>query len=120
MILWQPGPERVAHSNLTRFTHFFESRTGRTFDDIASLHEYSVREIWRFWAAMWQFAGVIGDPGGRAVVDADRMPGARFFPDARLNFAEQLLQGPDDAPALLAATESDGVRMWTFGDLRRD
>src|SRR4029453_1181661 len=85
--LWQPSPERIARSNLTRFTHFASNETGRVFADYAALHQFSVREAGRFWELVWDFAGVTGERGERAVVDADRMPGARFFPAATLNFA---------------------------------
>ena len=61
-------------------------------DDYASLWAWSNREPENFWRLLWDFCEIVGEPGERTLVDGDRMPGARFFPDARLNFAENLLR----------------------------
>jgi acetoacetyl-CoA synthetase len=118
--LWQPGPERIAQSRLTAFTRLIEQRHARSFPDYASLHRYSVSEPDSFWPAVWDFCGMVGDRGERVAIDLDRMPGARFFPDARLSFAENLLQGRDEAPAILAAREEGGGRTVSFHELRRE
>ena len=118
--LWQPGPERIAASHLTRFTAFLERDRGLRFDGYASLHRWSVTEPGEFWSAFWTYAGVDGDPGGRAVIHLDRMPGARFFPDGRLSFARNLLRAPDDRLAIIATSERSRDRRMSFGELRRD
>ena len=120
MILWEPGPERVAATKLTAFGRFLTERTGRTFAGYDAFHRFSITDMEAFWTAVWEFCGVIGDPGGRAALDLDRMPGARFFPEARLSFVENLLVGPSDGPALIATTEAGAIRTVTFNDLRRD
>ncbi len=112
-----PDPERVARSNLTHFTAELERRTGRRFPDYAALHRDSVEQRETFWRAVWDVCGVIGDPGDDVLLDRDRMPGARFFPDARLNFAENLLRRRDDTPALLASSERGPDRVLSFGEL---
>ncbi len=89
--LWQPSAERVARANLTAFATRVAADTGREFPDYASLWRWSVEHKEAFWRALWDFAGVTGDRGARGIVDAHLMPGARFFPDASLNFAENLL-----------------------------
>lgn len=68
-------------------------------DDYWGLHAWSITERGAFWSAVWDFCGLIGDKGQRQAVDGDLMPGARFLPDATLNFAENLLrlEGPADA-----------------------
>src|SRR5206468_2227650 len=73
--------------------------SGRPFPDYASLWQWSTDEREAFWRAVWDFAGVIGTRGERTLVDPALMPGARWFPDARLNFAENLLtrRAADDA-----------------------
>ena len=83
--------------------------TASSSDDYAELYAWSIREPEAFWQAVWSFCDVVGDPGERVVVDKDRMPGARWFPDARLNFAENLLRRRDDATALVFRGE-DRVR----------
>ena len=116
--LWQPGPERIRASHLTRFTNAIEHREGGTFDGYDALHEWSVANPAAFWSALWDVAGVIGSKGHRTVHDLDRMPGARFFPDGRLNFCENLLRRNDDAIALIAVRETGPERRVTFRELR--
>ena len=70
-----------------------------SISDYEALWRWSVENRERFWRMVWSFCGAIGDPGGAEVIDGDRMPGARWFPEARLNFAENCLKlrGPEDA-----------------------
>jgi acetoacetyl-CoA synthetase len=122
-ILWQPTAERIASSELTRFARFAAHRHGApavvpgSADGYAELHAWSVRERGAFWTALWEHAGVLGDRGARVVLDSDRMPGARWFPDARLNYAENLLAGPADEIALVARDETGERRTLTRGEL---
>jgi acetoacetyl-CoA synthetase len=98
--MWTPSPERIAASALTAFMAEVKADWGVEFRDYAALHRWSVSELEQFWSSVWRFCGVIGARNGSpAVVDADKMPGARFFPEARLNFAENLLRrrGAGDA-----------------------
>ena len=109
-MLWQPSPERVADANLTGFAALVRERHGLNAADYAALHRWSVENRAAFWSAVWEFGEVIGDRGdGPVLVDGDRMPGAKWFPGARLNFAENLLRRRDDAPAILFRGE-DRVR----------
>jgi acetoacetyl-CoA synthetase len=115
--LWTPSADRVAASNVTRFVTWLEAREQRTFDGYDALHRWSIVERGRFWSAIWEFAGVIGERGVTDVVDGDRMPGARFFPDARLNFAENLLRRRDETLALIAVDETGVERRLTSREL---
>ena len=92
-LLWQPSPERVAAANMTAFAARAAVATGRPLPDYASLWRWSVDDKEAFWRELWDYAGVVGERGARTLADGDRMPGARWFPDARLNFAENLLAG---------------------------
>ena len=108
--LWTPSEERVRDANLTRFRAVLEERRGLAFADYPALHRWSVENREAFWTETWDFAGVIAETRGETVLaDADRMPGARWFPDARLNFAENLLRRRDSGPALIFRGE-DRVR----------
>ena len=109
--LWSPSPERIARANLTRFGG------GRPY---AELYAWSVREPLEFWNAMWDFAGIVGQKGGRVATGMDQMPGARFFPDARLNFAENALQQDGEAPAIVYRSESGAGREMSWRELRRE
>ena len=116
--LWTPDPARVRGAALTRFTTFLSDRTGEAFPNYAALHQYSVTCRGEFWSAVWDFCGVIGDKGPGTVQDGDQMPGAQFFPDARLNFAENVLRGADDAVAIIALDEPGTERTLTRKELR--
>ena len=98
--LWQPSPERIREANLTRFASHVAKQWGAKLDGYDTLYDWSVKEPEKFWQSIWDFCGVKAETRGtRVLVDAGKMPGARFFPDARLNFAENLLRrtGPGDA-----------------------
>jgi len=115
--LWTPDPARTDAATLTRFTDFLSARVGRTFEDYPALHQYSVAKRGAFWSAVWDFCGVIGDKGARTVINAERMPGAQFFPDARLNFTENLLRRHDDTLAIIAVDETGVERTLTWAEL---
>ncbi len=117
---WTPSAERIAGSNVTAFVKWLEPREGREFRDYGSLHAWSVTERGAFWSAVWDYCRVVGEKGETAVADAGRMPGARFFPDARLNFAENLLRRRDDRLALVAVTEPGTERRITTRQLYDD
>src|SRR5262245_52616769 len=89
--LWQPSAQRIAEAGITAFRGEITARTGIAVPDFAALWRWSIANKEDFWTALWDYAGVVGSRGDRVLVDGDRMPGARWFPDARLNFAENLL-----------------------------
>jgi acetoacetyl-CoA synthetase len=115
--LWTPSPQRVAGTQLTRFRVLANDRFGLRLGDYRALHAWSVRNPAEFWDLVWDFCGVIGAKGARKLVDGDRMPGARYFPDARLNFAENLMRRHDGAPALIFRGEDKSTRKLSFADL---
>jgi len=90
--LWQPSARRVAGANLTAFADHVAARYGAALPDYSALYRWSLEQPEAFWRAIWSDA-VVGEAGARTLIDADRMPGAHFFPDARLNYAENLLAG---------------------------
>jgi len=119
--LWQPSPERIAKANITAFARLAEDVAGRPLPDYGALWKWSNDECEAFWRLLWDYAGVIGERGERTLVDGERMPGARWFPDARINFAENLLatRGADDATdALVFRGEDREQRRLTRGELR--
>jgi acetoacetyl-CoA synthetase len=99
--LWRPSEARMATHPMTRFRAAAAERAGRPLADHDALHAWSLAERAAFWDLVWDFGGVIGDKGARLLIDGDRMPGARFFPDARLNFAENLLKQTGGGDALV-------------------
>ena len=116
--LWQPSPERVARANVTAFTRAAEARWGVRIPDYASLDRWSVQHSERFWSSVWEFSGIVGELGSdRVLLDGDRMPGAKWFPDARLNFAENLLKRRDDETAIVFRGEDKARRALTYRQL---
>jgi len=93
--LWTPSAERVERSLLARFMREAGHR------DYAALHRWSIEHREAFWNRLWDFCAVRGEKGSKTLVDGDRMPGATWFPEARLNFADNLLRARDDADALV-------------------
>jgi acetoacetyl-CoA synthetase len=107
--IWIPSSDRVLASDLWAFGAYAAETHGIQFTGYESLHEWSVRAPDRFWAAIWSFTGVLGNPGERVVETTAPFWATRFFPDATINFAENLLRPNDDSAAILFARE-DGAR----------
>jgi len=100
--LWAPSEARANASNAKRFMELVAQRFGANATDYDSLWHWSVANVDKFWTGVWDFCGVKAETRGtRALVDGEKMPGAKFFPDARLNFAENLLRRNDDGDALV-------------------
>ena len=95
------------------------ARAGVAFSSYADLHRWSIDDREGFWSLVWDFCGVVGEKGERVLVDGDRMPGASFFPDARLNFAENLLQQDRRRPTRIVFRGEDKVeRRLSWDELR--
>ena len=110
--IWTPSPERVRACAMHRFMREAERVSGRALADYESLWQWSIDRPEQFWTLVWSFCGVIGERGERVLIDGDRMPGARWFPDARLNLAENLLRDDIDA-------SSDAIVFWGEDKVRR-
>ena len=109
--MWTPSAERVAQTAMARFMREVGKR------DYAELHRWSVEQAPEFWNRLWDFCGVIGEKGGETLVEGNRMPGARWFPQARLNFAQNLLRRRDGAEAIVFWGEDRIKRRMTYKQL---
>jgi acetoacetyl-CoA synthetase len=107
--LWRPSPGWVEHANLSRFARAASLRWQHRFEDYEAVHRWSCERPQEFWPSLWDFAGIVGEPGDTVLVDGNKMPGAKFFPKGRLNFAENLLRRRDDGDAIVFRGE-DRVR----------
>jgi acetoacetyl-CoA synthetase len=117
-ILWQPDPARVAAASLTRFAAGLASRHGAPGAGYADLWRWTIRHPAPFWGEFLDFAEVACQPGVKPVLQhAERMPGAVWFEDWRLNFAENLLRRRDEHPALVFLDETGARRELSYGDL---
>ncbi|MFU2488395.1 acetoacetate--CoA ligase [Thauera sp. WH-1] len=121
--LWTPSPERIAGANVTAFRLAAEKRWGANLPDYDALYAWSVAQPEQFWVSVWEGdgvgGGVIGHRGERVLVDGDRMPGAQWFPDARLNFARNLLRSRDAHDAIVFWGEDRVLNRLSHGELYR-
>lgn len=116
--LWEPSPEVREKANLTRFMALINQKYGLDLSSYQQLYAWSVRDIPAFWAAMWEFAGIKATCAyDRVVDDLERFPGARWFPGASLNFAENLLRCRDDRPAVIFQGETEKTTRLTYAEL---
>ena len=109
--LWSPSPERAARTELARFMKL----AGKS--SFEELHRWSIESSPDFWALLWRFGEVRGEPGARRLVDPGRMPGAKWFPEGRLNFAENLLRDRGDGDAIIFWGEDRIKRRLTHKNL---
>jgi acetoacetyl-CoA synthetase len=118
--IWTPSAERVQRAAMTRFIGFVNARQGTSLSGYDALYRWSVAEIPAFWGALWEFCGVVASRGYDAVVDdPTRMPGACWFPGARLNFAENLLRYRDERTALVFRDEGGETERISYRELYR-
>ncbi len=109
--LWKPNPNTVGDTGMAVFMQ------ANGFGRYSDLWQWSVDQPEAFWSKLWDFCGAVGDKGERVLVDGDRMPGARWFPEARLNYAENQLQSRDDSEALVFWGEDKVKRRLTRAEL---
>ena len=117
-LLWQPGKDRIKSTNLFAFMNKVNDRFGTAFTQYPPLWEWSVTNIESFWTEAWEFLDIkTSQPYERVLTDADKMPGAKFFTGAKLNFAENLLKFRDDQTALIFRGEDKVRRTLTYKEL---
>ncbi len=100
-IIWQPNSESKEASNLSRFIEFANQRYSQSIKtEYQDIWDWSVNNVEKFWSLIWDFSKIKGSKGTKISENLALMPGARFFPDAKLNYAENLLRAADDAVAI--------------------
>ena len=113
--IWTPSDKWLEETNLSQYQSFLEKKFGQTFADYTDLHAWSVSNKADFWQSIWDFAGIIGDMGeGSLLVNEDDFLEAQFFPDARLNFAENVLAGLkhfEDNESVIVFWSEQGIKM---------
>src|SRR5580704_12334479 len=91
-LLWTPSAEWVAGSNLVHFMKWLQQHRGLNFTDYAGLWHWSVTDIEAFWGALWEYCEVQASVPYQKVLGRSEMPGADWFPGARLNYAQNILR----------------------------
>ncbi len=97
--IWKPDSKRINAASIKKFGDFVDRQYQQKFDSYDDLHKWSITNTTHFWSALWDYCGVQGKKSEPLVEDGDKMPGARFFPNAELNFSQNLLRqtGSQDA-----------------------
>jgi acetoacetyl-CoA synthetase len=105
-LLWEPDAEAVREANLTHYLGWLAAERGLSLSDYGSLWQWSVQELEAFWRSIWDYYGVRSSTPYEAVLAEERMPGARWFTGARLNYAENVMaRASVERPAILAVSE---------------
>ncbi|MCP4040045.1 MAG: acetoacetate--CoA ligase [bacterium] len=118
--IWRPDDARIANSRMTAFERFAAAEAGAPKDaDAATFQRWSIDEPEAFWRAVWSFCGVIGEGPGSVALEGEGIRNTRWFPEARINFAQNLLRRRDETPALIAHDESGRRRELSWQALAR-
>ena len=116
--LWQPSAERIKNSNLSALMAQLKEKKGLEFANYDELHKWSVDERADFWESVWEYGGIISSKDyDEVMVDGDKMPGAKWFTGARLNFAENLLRFRDKKEAMVFKGENQEAIRINYADL---
>jgi acetoacetyl-CoA synthetase len=120
-LLWAPRPDQVAQANITAFTGWLAAEHQLSFGSYEALWQWSVTDLDGFWQAVWDYCGIQASTPPSAVLGRRSMPGADWFPGARLNYAEHILRrrAPGDRDALLFAGENVPLQALSWDALGR-
>lgn len=118
-VVWQPQEDAVDGTKFAAFARTASAITGEDLSDFDALHAWSIRDPDAFWRLVWEACGVRGEMGTR-VTGAMTMPGAEFFPDARLNFADNLLSREGEDDAIVFRGEDKVRRRLSWDELRAE
>jgi len=117
-LLWTPTPKAVKTANITKYAEWL-SRSGKEFDDYAALWRWSVEDIEGFWGSVWNHYDVGGGQPFNRVLGKRSMPGARWFPGQRVNYAKEIFKKAREGTALISASEGGDDTRVSWHELRR-
>ena len=113
--LWQPNAAAISHAEMTKFRLYIQKISGKEIADWQTLYDWSVENIESFWDALWDYCEVIGDKGKTILQNSDKIEDALFFPEARLNYAENMLR----FSSLPEFSEKDAIVFWGEDKVKR-
>lgn len=117
--LWEPSARRIEQAAVTNYRSWLAAERGLDLGDEAALWAWSVTELGPFWESIWDFCAVEGERGDGPALAGAGMPGAVWFPDARVNYAENALTRRGGAPAVIAVREDGATVVVSWDELRR-
>ncbi len=117
--LWQPTDDQISVANITQLKNSIEQQFNASLPDYPALHAWSVNNLDEFWSMVWDDCNVVAsNKGERVLLNPEKMPGAQWFPDARLNYAENLLRKTGSESAIVFRSEDAVRRALSWDDLR--
>jgi acetoacetyl-CoA synthetase len=117
--IWRPSPTAIEDSELTRYQRWLAATHGKTFADYRALWEWSTTDLEGFWGSLWEYFGISASTPYEDVLGSRTMPGAEWFPGARLSYAEHIFRGKrDDDVAIVHASETRPLAELRWGELR--
>ena len=120
-VLWAPTSAQIESTRLAAYQRWLAAEKGLRFADYQALWQWSVDDIESFWQTIWDFFAVQAEGSREPVLTSHAMPGAAWYPNARLNYAEHVFrQASDDRPALIARSEDSAACEVSWAELRRD
>ena len=118
--LWSPSQQQIEQTQMYQFMQQINQSHGQEMNSYSDLHRWSVTQPETFWNEIWDTFGVIGDKGASPyLANGDKMPGAQWFPQAKLNFAENLLRYRDERTAIVFRNEGEQRVELTYAELYR-
>ncbi len=106
-VLWSPSDERLKSSQMYKFIKFINEKNNVNIQNFSDLHTWSIEDKADFWSAIWDFFGVIGSKGMKPYINPiNKMPGSKFFPSGKVNYAENMLSGDSLGPAIVFKSEN--------------
>jgi acetoacetyl-CoA synthetase len=117
--LWIPSQERIENSNIHSYMKYLQKEYDLAFDNYQELYNWSVKKIEKFWESLWKYSGLIHSKSYEAILDERKMPGAKWFLGAELNFAENLLRFNDAKIAIISSREDKSDVTLTYSELNK-
>jgi len=115
--LWIPSQERIENSNLYSYMKYLKEEYDLLIDNHNELYSWSVKEIEKFWESLWKYSGLIHSKSYETILNERKMPGAKWFPGSKLNFAENLLRYNDNQVAIISSREDKPDVTLTYSKL---
>ena len=115
--IWRPSNQRVKKANMTSFCEYLQKSKLGNFDDYDALWDWSVTNIENFWSVFWDYAKIQGTKGDVILTPYKEIMNAKFFPNGEINYAENVLNSPNNGPAIIFHDEG-GIRTeWSWKEL---
>ncbi len=115
--LWTPSQQQIEGSNLFNFMQYCSQHADLEFRDYDGFYQWSVQSSETFWSLLWDYCSVIGEKGARVLINGDDIEKAEWFPDAKINFAENILQNRSDDSAIFFQAENKAEYSLSFNEL---